>query len=120
MTRDILDYQGNVIGQIEFPDDTPDAVVEAKLAAYAVAPTPTIQPITARQIRLQLLYMGISLGDIDTALNSLPEPQKSLALVEWEFASTFDRSHALVDFVGATLGWTSEQLDQLWLAAVQL
>lgn len=37
-TRDILDYLGNVVGQLELPDDTPEEVWQAKLAPYAVTP----------------------------------------------------------------------------------
>jgi hypothetical protein len=44
MIRDILDYQGNVIGQLELPDDTPEEVWTQRLALYAVAPpSPTEQ-----------------------------------------------------------------------------
>ncbi len=39
MIRNILDGNGDVIGQIELPDDTPEAVWEAKLTPYAGAPT---------------------------------------------------------------------------------
>ncbi len=38
MTRDILDYEGNKIGELTLPDDTAEAVWTAKLSAYAKAP----------------------------------------------------------------------------------
>lgn len=44
MTRDILNYLGQKIGELELPDDTPEEVWTAKLAVYAKEPeavTPT-------------------------------------------------------------------------------
>jgi hypothetical protein len=38
MIRDILNYQGTVIGQLEMPDDTPEERWTEELAKYAVAP----------------------------------------------------------------------------------
>lgn len=38
MIRDILDYQGYVIGQLELPDDTPEEVWTERLAAFSHVP----------------------------------------------------------------------------------
>jgi hypothetical protein len=119
-TRDILNYLGNVIGQLELPDNTPEEVWAAQLAMYATAPVSVLADVTPRQIRQALLYSGISLTDIDAALNSLPEPTKSLAIVEWEYSIAFQRSRPLVEQVGQMLGWTSQQLDDLWRLAASL
>lgn len=73
--------------------------------------------ITSRQIRLALILSGVSLDDITAALNSLPEPTKSLAITEWEYSTLFDRRDELVASVGVMLGWNYEQLDNLWLLA---
>lgn len=43
MIRDILDYQGNVLGQLELPDDTPEEVWEEKLAPYARPPQDPVE-----------------------------------------------------------------------------
>ena len=37
--RNILDYQGNVIGELELPDGTSEEVWQSKLAPYAVNPS---------------------------------------------------------------------------------
>lgn len=42
MVRDILDYLGQKIGELELPDDTPEEVWQNRLAPYAKAP-PTEQ-----------------------------------------------------------------------------
>lgn len=121
MTRDILDYQGNVIGELSLPDDTSEAVWTAKLAPYAVAPVIAIIPdVTPRQIRQALIMSGISLSAIDAALGTLPEPTKSMAMVEWEYSTAFQRNRPLVAAVQAMLGWTSDQVDALWVLASSL
>lgn len=78
------------------------------------APIPDVTP---RQIRQALLLSGVSLTDITNALESLSEPTKSLAITEWEYSITFQRNRPLVASVGVMLGWTPEQLDNLWLFA---
>lgn len=73
-----------------------------------------LAPVTARQIRRGLLALGITGVMIETALNSLPEPTKSAALIEWEYSNEFFRTHELVAMVAQMLGWTAKDLDDLW------
>lgn len=79
-----------------------------------------IPSVTPRQIRQALVLSGVSLDLIESALNSLPEPTRSLAKAEWEYSNEFERSRPLVANVGLMLGWTSDQLDNLWLFAGSL
>ena len=121
MTRDILNYLGEVIGQLDLPDDTPEEIWEEKLAKYAAPPAAKqIPDVTPRQMRQALILSGITMEQISTALNSLPEPQKSLAIIEWEYSIVFQRNRPLVAQVALMLGWTDEQLDQLWYFAATL
>jgi hypothetical protein len=76
-----------------------------------------IPDVTPRQIKCALVLSGISLQQIEDALNTLPEPQKSLAKIEWEYSISFQRDRPLVGAVGQMLGWTGEQLDNLWIFA---
>ena len=73
--------------------------------------------VTPRQMRQALILSGVSMDMIDTALNALPEPAKSLAHAEWEYSISFKRNRPLVNSVGAMLGWTQDQLDSLWTFA---
>lgn len=79
-----------------------------------------IPSVTPRQIRQALILSGISIAQIESALDSLPEPIKSLAKTEWEYSNAFERNRPLVEQMGAMLGWSSEQLDNLWLFAGSL
>lgn len=118
MARDILDWQGNVIGELELPEGTSEEVWTQKLAVYAMAPAaPIIKDVTPRQIRQALILSGVSMASIDAALDTLPEPTKSLAKAEWEYSIAFQRNRPLVAQVGIMLGWTSQQLDDLWIFA---
>jgi len=120
ITRDILDYSGATIGTLNFEDGTSEEVIAAKLAEYAAPPVVEIPDVTPRQIRQALLLSGISMSQIEDALASLPDPQKSFAQIEWEFSVAFKRNRPLVAAVGSILGWTSDQLDALWRLAGSL
>lgn len=117
MKRDILDYLGNKIGELELPDDTSEEIWTSKLSVFASAPVVVFPNITARQIRLQLLSIGVSLSQVDASLDSLEEPIKSFAKVEWEYANEFERSNPLTAQVASALGMNEEALNQFWLEA---
>jgi hypothetical protein len=87
---------------------------------HDAAPLQIIPDISPRQLRLALVLNNISLAQIDSALDQLEEPTKSLAKIEWEYATTFERNKPLVEQVGQLLGWNSQQLDDLWLFASTL
>ena len=121
MVKDILDYQGNVIGQLDLPDSTSDDVWAAKLAVYAQPPViPQLPDVTPRQIRQALILSGVTMQSIDDALSSLPEPTQSLAKAEWEYSVAFQRNRPLVASVAVMLGWSSQQVDDLWKFAHSL
>lgn len=71
--------------------------------------------ITPRQARQALFLVGVSSEMILGGLNSLPSPHKELALVEWEYSTAFKRNNPLVVNVALMLGWTTYQLDDLWI-----
>jgi hypothetical protein len=76
-----------------------------------------IEDVTPRQMRQALILSGVSLSQIDDAINSLPEPTKSLAMVEWEYSVAFQRHRPIVAQVAQMLGWNDAQLDALWKMA---
>lgn len=112
--RKIYDYNSVEIGELELPNNTSEEVWAEKLAVYASAPVNIIPDVTPRQIRQALILSGVTMAQITDALNSFSEPIKSLANAEWEYSNAFDRKRPLVEAVGQMLGWTSQQLDDLW------
>lgn len=77
------------------------------------------QIVTMRQARLALLGAGL-LSQVETAINALPEPQRSAARIEWDYSSEVHRGRAFVQQLGASLGLTDQQLDALFTQAAAL
>lgn len=119
-TRDILNWQGNVIGSLTLPDNTSEAQWGAVLSPYAINPSTICQPVTARQMRQALFMMGVSASQIDSAIAGLPDPTKTVAQIQWEYSNDFLRDNPMVAMVGQMLSWTSSQLDSLWHLAATL
>lgn len=99
------------------PNPAIDWTYDGNTFSAPVVPPEPIADVTPRQMRQALILSGVSLAAIDAALNSLSEPTKSLAMVEWEYSIAFQRNRPLVAQVGIMLGWTNQQLDALWIFA---
>lgn len=92
--------------------------VDGKFITPYVAPSvPT--SITMRQTRLALLQAG-KLSAIDTALASLPSPQKEQAQIEWEYASEVQRDNPLIGQLMSVLGMGETELDALFIEGAKL
>lgn len=91
-------------------------------ASFAPPPpiTPAAPPLTRRQLRLGLLAMGITSAQVEEAIGDLPEPDRSVALIEWQDASVYLRTHPLVDQIAAALDMDAEALDAAWAEAATL
>lgn len=84
-------------------------------------PEPGLPPLTARQLRLGLIAAGISLASVEGAISAIQDAtDREMAMVEWEYASQFERDHHLIEQIGATLGLSPEQIDAAWMTAIDL
>jgi hypothetical protein len=88
---------------------------------WVVTELPVVVPseVTMRQARLALLGAG-KLSAVDAAINSMSEPMKSAARIEWEYSGAVQRHNGFVAALGPALGLTSDQIDQLFVAAAKL
>lgn len=78
-------------------------------------------PLTARQLRLGLVSNGFSLDQVEATIAAIEDPQaRAVAQIEWEYASQFERDHPLLQQVGAALGLTEAQIDNMWQQALSL
>ena len=77
------------------------------------------QEVTMRQARLALLENGL-LANVQPAINSLPEPDKTKAQIEWEYSNALQRSNPFVAVLGSALGLSSQDLDDLFIQASAL
>lgn len=120
--RDVYNHLGVKIGVLELPYTTTEEEWTARLAEYSADPSVEVIPpsVTPRQIRQALVISGVSISSIEAAINSLPEPKKSLALIEWEYSTAFIRTNPLVSQIGLILSWNKAQLDDLWKLAGSL
>jgi hypothetical protein len=91
-------------------------------------PPPPVVPreVTMRQARTVLLMTphptaGNMLAAVNAALAGIADPvQRGLAELEWEYSSVVQRDRGMVVQLAAGLGLTSQQLDQLFIAAAQI
>lgn len=77
--------------------------------------------LTARQFRLGLLDADRTFAQVEAAIAAIPdEIAREKAMVEWEYAATFNRLHPLVVDLSGALGFTPEEVDTLWQSALNL
>ena len=95
--------------------DFPGAVAP-ELPAYVPPPSDVPQVVTMRQARLALLGAGL-LAQVNTAVANMPGAEGDSARIEWEYAQEVRRDSPLVAALSATFGWTSAQLDDLFVLA---
>lgn len=85
-----------------------------------VPPAPGIpQEVTMRQARLALLGAG-KLDAVSTAIDALPEPQRTAARITWDYSSAVQRTQPLVLQLGPALGLDDARLDALFTQAATL
>lgn len=69
--------------------------------------------ITMRQARLYLNEENL-LATVEQTIASLPEEQKSVVEIEWQHGSTVERLSSTVELLKGLLGWTEDQVDQMF------
>lgn len=75
--------------------------------------------ITKRQLRLTLVRNGISLAQVEAAIEAMPDGlPKQEAEIEWADASEFRRLHPTLLLVAQALNLSEEQVDAMWEEAV--
>lgn len=112
MSITVVDLQ---TGKITQRGMTPEEIAQLPPEQSIAIP----QVVTMRQARLALLAAG-KLSQVDAVIESLPEPHKSAARIEWDYSSEVQRDRPFVQQIGAALGFNDEQLDQLFVEASKL
>ena len=81
--------------------------------------TPTVpESVSARQIRLWLVRNGVSLAQVDAAIDAIPDQlQRDSVRVEWDYAPYVERAHPMLVPLAAALGLTEAQVDQAFVEA---
>ena len=97
------------VAELELEADQNAAIIKAREGMV----------LTARQARLALHNIG-KLADVPAAIAALPEPQKTQAEIEWEYATHIHRTNPLVPMLATGLQLTDAQVDQLFIDGVEL
>jgi len=75
--------------------------------------------VTMAQARIALQNAG-KLKAIQKGLESLPEPERTVALTAWEYAPTVSRSGELVQTLSKSFGLSDDDLDELFITAANI
>lgn len=113
---------GPLEGAVTIPDDSPVGAGWTYSGGTFSAPAPvTVVPssVTMRQARLALLAAGL-LSSVETAIDAMADPMKTVARIEWEYAATVERSSALIATLAPALGLDDAALDALFVQAAGL
>ena len=94
-----------------------DGWIVADAEPAVVVPAPA--EVTMRQARLALHAAG-KLAAVNAAINALPDPPKTAALIEWEYSNAVRRDSQFVALLGPALGLDAAGLDALFIAASKL
>ena len=88
---------------------------------FGPAGSATVRPLSVsmRQAKLAL-YAGGHLAAVESAIAALPEPQRTLAQIEWASAAVVERNSATVALIASAAGLSSAQLDALFTQAATL
>lgn len=86
---------------------------------YDPAPPYVPTVITMRQARLALLGAGL-LSSIETAIESMPSPQKEEVRIEWDYSTLVRRDNKSIQALAAAIGLSDAQLDDLFVSASSL
>lgn len=84
-----------------------------------VAAISSVSSVTMRQARLALLAIG-KLGDVEAAIDALPEPQRTEAKIEWDYAASIEKASPLIQSLAPTIGIDAEMLTELFNTAATL
>jgi hypothetical protein len=116
MEGKIVSIEGGVFALVDplLPEPEPEPEPEP-------LPPDPLRPLTARQLRLGLVLNGISLSSVEAAIDAIEDgTDREVARIEWEYETIFERSHPFIDWLGAALGLTPEQVDDMWTEAAAL
>lgn len=105
-----LDEEARAASGFVASEVTPDDLVPE--------PTPTCTP---RQLRIWLVTHGITLDAVNDAIAGIPDAtQRQIAEIEWNHSPYYERNHPMLQAIAASLGLTSEQVDEAFREASTL
>lgn len=86
---------------------------------YVPPPPPPVTVISRRQAYRALNQVGL-LSQVDIAIEAQTEPERTIAKIEWQTATEFNRDWPVLVGLAAALGLTESQVDDLFTLAATL
>lgn len=74
--------------------------------------------VSRRQLKLALQVSGVDMAQIETLIDSLQEPSKTIAKIAWCDAVTFDRTDALFLMLASQMNMNAIQIKDLFRLAI--
>lgn len=109
-------HQALLIGQSAGKRIVADSKGYPVLKDAPVAPPQAPSSVTMRQARLALHASGL-LQSVEDSIDAMPEPSRTTARIEWDYASRVERSSQFVAMLGTAIGLDDAQMDELFMAA---
>lgn len=100
-------------GEITEREMTPEELAELQKPENSQALVPA--SVTPRQFRMSLVQKGIELSTVTAIIDSLPEPEQTLARINWEYATSFDRDNEMLNRMAPALNLSPADLDQIFI-----
>lgn len=85
-------------------------LAEGGVIRARIIPEAPVPDISRRQLRLWLVRNGIALASVEAAIDAMPEPARTEALIEWQDASVYKLSNPLVIQIGAAVGLSDPEM----------
>lgn len=106
--------------KIVLPDQEPEPVEPEEPVDWEIEHPNVPYFVTNRQLRLQLIKEEISLDEVDMAILQLPQPDRDIAKINWNFAGTFERTNSLLIQLAHVFEITEKELDRIFIEAKKL
>ena len=78
------------------------------------------EKITEMQLKSAMILAGIKLTTVDAIIATLPQPQRDLAMVDWEYSTNFYRNNSMINQIAGALKLTTEQVDNIFINGEKL
>lgn len=113
-----LDFPGKRLVDAGIGGTKGDSVIDGVLVPHVPEPAPRVVPqeVPRKSAKLALLNGG-HLAAVVAYVDSLPEPEKTAALIHLNDSDVYHRGHAFVAAMQSVLALTDEQVDDLFVEA---
>lgn len=113
--------RGGTYAGLEWQDAQQTKPTEEEVAAAMLLPEPVAVPQEAAMWALkELCLVRGHAADIEAALNSLPDPPRTIARNRWENKDTISRNSPIIAQMQQLLGWSNAYVDELFVESAKL